>query len=212
MFVENHMTREPVTVRPDTEVPKVANLLASNRIRHLPVVDEHERLVGIVTDRDVRSATGYDTMDALHLKAENIMTVDPTTIRGNAPLEDALTILSSRRFGALPVVKAGRLVGIISRHDVLGAMNRLLGLDQSGTRIEVALPDPKTDLAAAFDALGRCDAELISAIASRVRDDGEEPALYLRIAGSNRRAVESELRQAGLILLVPDNEMVGTDS
>ena len=60
--------------------------------------------------------------------------------------------------------------------------------------------------------LGRCDAELSSAIAARVRDDGDEPALYLRIAGSNRPAVESELRQAGLIPLVPENEMVGTDS
>ena len=57
----------------------------------------------------------------------------------------------------------------------------------------MALPDPKTDLAAAFDALGRCDMELISAVASRVRDDGEEPALYLRIAGNNRRAVTGDL-------------------
>ena len=212
MFVQNHMTRNPITVKPGTPVPQVADLFESNRIRHLLVVDENGRLVGIVTDRDVRSATGYDAKDAWRLEAEDIMTADPITIPENAPLEDALTMLSARRFGALPVVKAGRLVGIISRHDVLEAMNRLLGLDQSGTRIEVALPDPKTDLAAAFDALGRCDAELISAIASRVRDDGEEPALYLRIAGSNRRAVESELRQAGLILLVPENETVGTDS
>ena len=126
MFVQNHMTRDPVTVRPDTTVPQIAHLFESNRIRHLPVVDENERLVGIVTDRDVRSATGYDTKDALRLKAENIMTADPMTNLGNAPLEDALTLLSSRRFGALPVVKAGRLVGIISRHDVLVAMNRLL--------------------------------------------------------------------------------------
>ena len=126
MFVQNHMTRDPVTVRPGTTVQKVADLFESNRIRHLPVVDENERLVGIVTDRDVRSATGYDTKDALHLKAEDIMTADPMTIPGNAPLEDALTLLSSRRFGALPVVKAGLLVGIISRHDMLVAMNRLL--------------------------------------------------------------------------------------
>ena len=126
MLIQHHMTRDPVTVRPDTTVPQIAHLFESNRIRHLPVVDENERLVGIVTDRDVRSATGYDTKGAMRLKAEDIMTADPMTIAGNAPLEDALTLLSSRRYGALPVVKAGRLVGILSRHDVLVAMNRLL--------------------------------------------------------------------------------------
>ncbi len=207
MFVRNHMTPDPVMARPDTSVGDVAKLLDQHQIRHVPVVDQAGRLVGIVTDRDVRSATGYDAQGNIDLKTEDIMTHDPETVRGDAPLEDALTMLCGHQYGALPVIAAGRVVGIISRHDVLQAMFKLLGLDRPGRRIEVALPDRKMDLVTAFEALSRSDVELISAIAARVRDDGEEPALYLRVTGTNQVKMEAELTRAGLILLVPENEL-----
>lgn len=206
MFVRNHMTPHPITITSGTSVQRAAALFEEHRIRHLPVLDEAERLVGILTDRDLRSAVGYDVEDRLELTAGEIMTAEPVTVSPDTPLEDALLILCERRFGALPVVSQGRLVGILSQQDVLAALAKLLGLDQPGSRIEVALPERKADLAAAFDVLGRSDVDLISAIASRVRDDGDEPALYLRVATNNRRPVESELRRAGLILLVPEDQ------
>lgn len=204
MFVGNHMTLDPVTVRPNTTVVRVAEIARHKSIRHLPVVDDAGRLVGMVTDRDIRSAVGYDPTQHLDLHVEEIMTPDPTTISADAPLEDAVIQMFKRRFGALPVMEQGRLVGIITRHDIVRAMYNLLGLDREGMRIEVALPDRKSDLAAALDAVRRCDGELISAIAARVRDDGSEPALYLRIAGASKHTVEDELCKAGLILLAPE--------
>jgi acetoin utilization protein AcuB len=207
MFVRNHMTPDPVTVGPETPITELSALLDRHRIRHVPVVDQAGRLVGIVTDRDVRSATGYDHDGSLALKTEDIMTADPETIGGDAPLEDVLSRLCERRIGALPVLTNNRLIGIISRHDVLQAMSTILGLDRPGRRIEVALPDRNSDLATAFTALNRVDVELISAVAARVRDDGDEPALYLRVTGTHQARMESELKRAGLILLVPENEL-----
>ncbi len=204
MFVGNHMTPDPVTVGPNTPIVRVAEVARHKSIRHLPVVDDAGRLVGIVTDRDIRSATGYDPTQHLDLHVEEIMSPDPTTISADAPLEEAVIQLFRKRFGALPVMDQGRLVGIITRHDIVRAMYNLLGLDREGMRIEVALPDRKPDLAAALDVIRRCDGELISVIAARVRDDGSEPALYLRIAGTDKHTVEDELRKAGLILLGPE--------
>ena len=74
------MLPRPITITAGTSVQRVAELFEEHRIRHLPVLDEAQRLVGILTDRDLRSAVGYDVEDRLELTAGEIMTAEPVTV------------------------------------------------------------------------------------------------------------------------------------
>ncbi len=204
MFIDDYMTPNPVTVRADAPLAAAQTILQERLFHHLPVVDDADRLVGIVTDRDVRSAVGVEKVLSEKLTVSEVMTADPVTISAKMTLDEALAIFCSNRFGALPVVNQDELVGIITTYDILRAFYDVLGLDQPGCRVEVALPDLRADLAQTFEALRSCPQDMISAVVSRMRRDGGEPALYLRVAGTDPRLVERHLREKALIVLEPE--------
>lgn len=205
MFIADKMTADPITVLPSDTLATAAQLMRSKDIHHLPVVDESHRLIGIISDRDVRSATGFDRNPDAHLTVAEVMTSEPRTLPLDSTLDEALDVFCHARLGALPVTSSGRLVGIISRHDLLQAFHDVLGLGTPGVRIEVALPNGPVDLAHAFEALQDCGDVLISAVVSQLRKDGSEPSLYLRVQSAHARDVERRLRDATLIILLPEH-------
>ena len=204
MFVADRMTANPHKAFEEDPVSNVEQLLRQHRIHQLPVVDHAGRLTGIITDRDVRSAVGYDAVLGDGLSVSEVMTASPTTVSLDAALDDALRILCTNRFNALPVMNNHDLVGIITRQDVLSAFHDILGLNRKSHRVEIALPNLRDDLRDAFKALHSLDGEVISVVVSSMRKDGDEPTLYLRIAGSKGRLAERALRNAGLIVLEPE--------
>lgn len=125
------MTPSPDCASPGEPLSRAASRMIERGIRHLPVVDEAGRVIGMLSDRDVRTLLG-DPVAALRrrrapigedLTVGSAMTPDPARVAGDAPLSDALAILVDRRVGALPVVNgAGALVGILSYLDVLRAL------------------------------------------------------------------------------------------
>jgi acetoin utilization protein AcuB len=134
MVVEDVMTREVVTLTPEHTLRDAIDLLRSKRIRHLPVV-EAQRLVGIVTDRDVKRATPsvlagvnrdeYDNT-LLTIKVSQLMTREPITVPRKSALKSAVEIFINRKVGALPVVDNDRLVGILTEIDILRVAYDLL--------------------------------------------------------------------------------------
>jgi CBS domain-containing protein len=99
--------------------------------RHLPVVDADRRLVGMVSERDLRERLGTEVerfpdaaFDLLSDEIEGAMRPDPITIPSDATVRDALELLADERIGALPVVDGERLVGIVSYVDLLGYLRR----------------------------------------------------------------------------------------
>ncbi len=205
MFIEDYMTADPRTVRGEATVVEAHELMLSLGVRHLPVVDEGQRLTGIISDRDVRSAAGYNGKLGTTLAVAEIMTADPITISCAASLDDALSVFHTKRIGALPVMRSERLAGIVTRSDLLRAFFEVLGLDECGRRVEVALPNGYDDVAHAFAALTKCERSIISAVVSRMRRDGGEPSLYLRVSGTDTREVERQLRDVAAIVLEPEH-------
>jgi acetoin utilization protein AcuB len=134
MLVRDCMTTPVQTVAPDETVAAVREVLRRRRIRQLPVVAAG-RVIGIVTDRDVRGAApGAATVDA-------VMTPNPATTTPATPVERAATIMRERKFGALPVVEGDTLVGIVSESDLLAALTRLCGMLEPTTAIELECED-----------------------------------------------------------------------
>lgn len=117
MTVADVMTRQLVTIGPETSCDKAERLMEEHRVRHLPVVDAG-RLVGMVTDRDARSRGG----DAV----ARIMTADPVTVTARMRVEHAARLMLEGRFGSLPVVDGAALVGIVTYTDLLHAFVRVI--------------------------------------------------------------------------------------
>lgn len=134
--VEDRMTRAPLTIRWTAQIGDAARLMREGRIRHLPVLDGGNHLVGIVTDRDVRQAIlnprlqdrlGSGLAAALQgLTIRDIMTWAVATVRPETDIRDAARLLHQRKIGALPVVKNDRLVGILTETDVIRTFAEVL--------------------------------------------------------------------------------------
>lgn len=131
MNVRNAMTQEPVTVTPDTSLRSAKDLMRTKGIHHLPVVDETRRLVGILTDRDVKHAVflpvlaehmGWDQRRYKSLRVREVMTWSAVTTAPDMPLTQAAAIMFQRRIGSLPVVEDGRVVGILTETDVMAGL------------------------------------------------------------------------------------------
>jgi CBS domain-containing protein len=146
MQVKDVMTRNVISVQSDDQVLKAARLMLQNRISGLPVLDKDGELVGVVTEGDFlrRSELGTqrrrskwlefivgpgklaeDYVHASGRKVEEIMTPDPSVIDEEDTLEKVVELMERRRVKRLPVVRAGRMVGIISRANLLHALASL---------------------------------------------------------------------------------------
>ncbi len=125
------MTPRPATVGPEDSLGDAAGVMVQGGFRHLPVVDVDGKLVGMLSERDLRARLGTElerfadaARDLLSEEVEGTMRPDPITISSKATLRDALEILADERIGALPVVDGERLVGIVSYLDLLGYLRR----------------------------------------------------------------------------------------
>jgi len=201
MYVGRRMTREVITVSPKDSVRDANRILQGNRIHHLPVVEAGE-IVGIVSDTDSRKwvlreehVNESGRVSRRTGTVGEIMTRDVITVNPWDTIEDALLILHGKRFGALPVVEGRKLVGIITKADILAAFIDTLRIEGiGGVRIEVILPRDVTFLLRLIQTLGDMKIEIRSLVLSPF---GEEFAAFLRIGTIDVATVKTRLREAG---------------
>jgi CBS domain-containing protein len=127
-LVHNWMTQDVITVKPRTTLPEAHQIMMDEEIRRLPVVDDENRLVGIVTLGDVRGAqpspaTSLSIWELNYLLSsltvEKIMTPKPMTIGPEATIGDAARTMLEHRVSGLPVIdEQGKLAGIITESDI----------------------------------------------------------------------------------------------
>lgn len=129
MLVKECMTKDPVTCSPDEDVRVVFGRLTDLKIRQAPVL-EGGKLIGIVTDRDLRMAV-METVTGQGLTVRSVMTPKPVTVGEDAPLREAAALLGKNKFNALPVLSAaGELAGVLTTTDVLVGLVRALDAEK----------------------------------------------------------------------------------
>lgn len=143
MRVGRRMTRNPATVGPDDSLARAADLMREGRFNHLPVV-EGDKLVGIVSDTDLRNAAiraeaGQGGAFAGR-RVREVMRTDVWSVTPDDSIEDALLVITQQRFGALPVLSGDRLVGIITKIDLLNAFADVLDVSEACLCLDVAFP------------------------------------------------------------------------
>jgi acetoin utilization protein AcuB len=151
MFVKERMTTNPTCVEPGISVSKAFMLMTESKHSQLPVVDEDNKLVGLVTEKllaevNPSKATSLSVYEINYLlsktKVKDIMKTGIFSINQNALIEDAALIMKENRIGSLPVVDDNNyLVGIVTRVDIFKAFIDILGVKASGTRIGIKVKD-----------------------------------------------------------------------
>ena len=151
MYVKDHMTKNPITITPDTTVLKALEIMGRNHFHRLPVTDEKGKLVGLVTEGLVNESSGKNSTSLSvyelnyllsRTKAEDIMIKDVTTASPDIFLEEAAALMIEKSINVLPVIDDDRtVIGIITEKDMFQAFIELMGYHHQGTKFVIVCED-----------------------------------------------------------------------
>ncbi len=197
MLVKDRMTKHPITISQETPVAEALTFMRQNRIRRLPVLDRHGRLVGIVSEKDLlyvspSPATTLSVYEVGYLlskiRVEEIMTRDVITVSPDTPLEQAARIMVDNKIGGLPVMEDGVLVGIITETDIFKTLLEMLGAREHGVRVTMETVDEPGKLSAITSAIAQVNGDIVALGAFR-GESPEKAQVMLKVQGVNQETV-----------------------
>lgn len=199
MLIRDWMTQEVITVEPGVSMMKASRLMKEHNIHRLPVADEDGRLVGIISDRDIKEAspskvTTLDMHELYYLLSEikvtDIMSRNPIAMRGDDSVEQAALLMLEKHFGGLPVVDdENKVVGIITDSDVFKVLINITGASSGGLQLAFELGLREGSLREVLAAIREHDTRVISVLTSQ-KDDNMR-TVYIRV-----RKMEPEAQQS----------------
>lgn len=210
-FMRERIRRNPVTIDPDASFFKVRDYIHVMGIRHLPVVDKNDRLVGIVTDRDIREAAPSDAaslsihelsnllaklkVSAFMTPRKKLITITPDTL-----IEEAVQLMHDHKIGCLPVLEGDKLYGIFTETDALDHLVDVFGLKQAGTRLTIALEDKPGTMLGVFEIFKKHNINVISLVSPSLMVKGKRVAA-IRIGTEKYEPIVKDLEKAGYAVL-----------
>jgi acetoin utilization protein AcuB len=213
MFVGDRMSKNLVTAGPEMTIFEAKNLMLEKNIRHLPVIDTAGKLIGIVTDRDVR-----DSMPSTLLKKPDyditlgkignhpigdIMTKKPLAIYAYYTLQDTLLVMQQRKVGALPVIdEEGYLKGILSTRDLLKAFVNIMNIDEPGSLLCILVNEQPGQMKKIVDIVTEENISLGSVLVARFWDK-DKRAIFPYLLTNNVINVKKRLLEVGFELIDP---------
>jgi acetoin utilization protein AcuB len=149
MLVEQRMSRPVIAIHPDMPIHDVRKLFSQEKIRRAPVI-KNGKLIGIVSDKDLidaapSPATSLSVWEMNYLlskiQIKDIMTKDVITIDEDTPIEQAARIMVDNKIGGLPVMRFGKVVGMITETDLFKVFLELMGAREKGVRVTALVED-----------------------------------------------------------------------
>jgi acetoin utilization protein AcuB len=210
-FMREKIQRNPVTIGSDASFYEARNLIHEKGVRHLPVVDKNNMLVGIVTDRDIREAAPSDatllSVQELNyllgkLKVSSFMTPKDKliTINPDTLIEEAVQLMHDNKIGCLPVLEQGKLYGIFTETDALDHLVDIFGFKQKGTRLTLALEDKPGTMLGILEVFKKHNINIISTVTPSFMVEGKRIAA-IRIKTEDYKDVVKDLEKAGYDVL-----------
>ena len=205
MRVRDVMTRELVTVEPETPIFQAQKLMREHQIRKLPVV-MRDRLVGMVThdlfmEVTPSKATGFGVQEMHYLlnemKVKEVMEKNPVTVSPEMPFEEALNLGQQKGNTGFPVMENGELVGIITNGDIIRLLNKFLGLGEEGVRITIeGLGARLGEVNMILSILDRHRAPILS-LMTRSRQEKQDLIALIRLKVKDVTAIVEDLSNVG---------------
>ncbi|AEB11231.1 CBS and ACT domain-containing protein [Marinithermus hydrothermalis] len=202
MLVRDVMHSPVITIAADATLAEANEVMWRQGIRHLPVMDQG-RLVGILTDRDIRLATSRlaPVPFTETARVEAVMTAPVLTADPLDPVEEAAQVMRQHKIGSLPVLEGRELVGIVTGIDLLDALIKMTGAAKPSGRLEVRLPDEPGRLAELTRFLADRGLNIHSALTYPADEDATH--VVLRVNTQQTRPLAHALRQAGFRVVWP---------
>ncbi|RMF83557.1 MAG: CBS domain-containing protein [Nitrospinota bacterium] len=209
MIVGQKMFKNVVTIDRREKVVTAFEQMRKHRIRHLPVMDG-ERLVGIISDRDIKLAlipetsprTGerfYYLLETTTI--EEIMTTSPITVTPQTPLEEAAKLIYRYKIGSLPVVEEGKLVGIITETDILEVFIEMMGFIKASSRLDVILGEKPEAFEEVSKIIQQAGGKIISVGISPYSKEVANRIYHFRLEPIDLEPVTARIQEAGYKVL-----------
>lgn len=207
MLVGERMSHPVITVSPDTPVLDAVDMLRKEHIRRAPVVHDG-KLVGIVSEKDMlnaspSSATLLSVWEVNYLvskiKVKDVMTRKVLTVTEDTPIEEAARIMADNKVGGLPVMRDGKVVGIITETDIFKLLLEMMGARQKGVRISLLVPNVAGEIAQLSRAVFEKGGNII-ALGTFAGEDPSTSELVFKVEGVSEEELRSTLAPLALKL------------
>ncbi len=218
MLVENWMNPKVITAHVNDSMLDASKILKEHGIRHLPILKEG-KLVGIVTDRDLKRASPSDatTLEAhellyiiANIKVGEIMTKNPITVPYNYTVEEAAEILLEHKISGMPVVdKGGMVVGTITQADIFKVLISLTGIGRRGIQFAFELEDRPGSIKEVADILRKYGGRMSSILGHYEKASSGYRHVYIRAYDIQREKLgelKKELMAAAKVLYMIDHK------
>ena len=214
MFISKFMTKDVVSLSRDTDIAEARKLMIRCRIRHIPVTRSDNTLIGIVSDRDIRSAMpskyfhdhGIKEMEsarATGVSVQDIMTKDPISVSLSSTIQDSLLLIEKTRVGAFPVVDENlKVVGIVSDRDLLNAFIHVLGIKEPGALLGIVVDEKIEEMERITHAIISENISFGSILVYRDWSPGKR-AVFPYLFAKNVTNLKKKLRNMGYDVLDP---------
>jgi acetoin utilization protein AcuB len=217
MLVKNWMSKDVITIDVNDSMQKAVKLLKEHDIRMLPVMRKG-KLVGIVTDRDLKrssasDATTLDVHELLYLiskiKVKDIMTKDPITVPPDFTVEETAEVLLNNKISGAPVLdQDGNIIGTITQTDLFRVLISLTGVGKRGIQFACRLEDRPGSIKEIADVIRNYGGRMVSILTSYDRVPEGYRKVYIRMHGIERpklRELKQELSEIAVLMYIVDH-------
>ena len=206
MLVHERMSKNPITITEDTPINQALKLMRDEKVRRLPVLNKKGELVGIVSERDLLYASPSPatslSIHELHyliskIMVGEIMTRDVITVSEYTPLEEAARIMADNKIGGLPVMRDGKLIGIITESDLFRIFTEILGARDMGVRLSMLVPEQPGILADITRAIADMGGNIIS-LSTFLGEDPTNRLITVKVADVPEDRLVAEMKTLAL--------------
>ena len=193
MKINALMIKNPITITVNTSISEAIELMKINSIRHLPVVAEENILLGFITLADLKQGLIPSMLADLNLR--DLMIKDPITVGPDDDIETAARLIYNHKIGGLPVVKDGRLTGIITATDILRAFIDMMGILSATSRIDVIVGDRPGSFKKVLQIINDSGADIINV--GRTAQQTGRQIYFFRLGACNTETIRKTLEEEG---------------
>jgi acetoin utilization protein AcuB len=190
MLVVERMTAQPVVVTGDMTVKEALDIIQERQVHHLPVVEGEDNLVGIVAEKDLLRARNDDLL-------RDIMTREVVTVTEYTALEEAARIMADHKISSLPVMRNGKLVGIVTETDLFRVFLELLGAREAGVRLTMLIPEEKGMLASLTAEIAHMGGNIL-ALGTFLGEDPTNRMVTVKVEGVGRDKLVAIMEALGM--------------
>ncbi len=209
MLVEEIMNKDVITMSPEDCIETALKLLNAHRIRHIPIVDQQNCVIGIVSDRDVRDASPSifddpEHSDQLNHPIQSIMTTPVTTVHPLDFVEEVAGIFYEQEIACVPVTRNDELIGIITEKDMLHTLIQLTGTNVQSSQIEIKVINKPGMLPQVTQVFGKRKVNISSVLIYPYKPDQNYKIIVVRIQTMNPLPTIDDLKAEGYEVLWPN--------